>query len=41
MALYCQVYDGENVTKNYKKWRILYSISNNVCATGTPTPLAI
>ena len=41
MALYSQVYDGENVTKNYKKWRILYSISNNVSATGTPTPLAI
>ena len=41
MVLYSEVYGGENVTKTYKKGRILNSISNYVSATGTPTPLAL
>ena len=41
VALYSQVYDGENMSKNYLKWWILYSISDIISATGTPAPFAI
>ena len=32
---------SSTMEKTRLKFRILYSISNNVSATGTPTPLAI